>query len=441
MHDAGFLVATSRRLEQAFFNHHPHVYHYPLGVDVDLFRPLNERTGDLVFGWAGNIRDKTKGVEDLLLPACAGNTSLLQAKGDLPHSEMAGFYNAIDVICIASEAEGTPLPLLEAMACGCFPITTDVGVVPEIITDGNNGLVVERSVEAFRQAFSWCQSNRDFVRRAGRNNASLIERERSWPVVARQFAGVLTAILNESCRQSGESWVLPAARGAQGVSDAPDLAADMAPCADAAELSGEDLAALLPAEKDDLLLVLGMRDEGLLGFLLDRGYQRIWGVDESPSRIGRLRRRFGDKVERLISAAPDNFLSGWSGKFACVVVLERSGRITPVALEHIAALSHTALADGGRIIIRARPCSAGNQAGLGILSPGGESPEDMLRKLLKSSGFSTPSVFIPGRSFSGRRPGHSLLRNMFGSCRAAIEGIVPPAGDASKTLVYADKEA
>jgi hypothetical protein len=45
---------------------------------------------------------------------------------------MPEFYRQIDVLVCASLFEGTPNPVLEAMASGCAVVSTDVGIVPDI---------------------------------------------------------------------------------------------------------------------------------------------------------------------------------------------------------------------------------------------------------------------------------------------------------------------
>jgi hypothetical protein len=191
--DCDTAICTSRRLGDTLAGVFPRVFHTANGIDAALFRPFGRNTAGsrLVFGWAGNAGNELKGFSDIVAPACADRFPLLSATGGMPHDQMPQFYRSVDVFIVASRHEGEPLTLIEAMACGCFPVCTDVGIVPELIQHGRNGYIVrERTVAAFQNAFAWCQSHCDEVRIAGRANAALIARNRNWALCARSFARV-----------------------------------------------------------------------------------------------------------------------------------------------------------------------------------------------------------------------------------------------------------
>lgn len=50
---------------------------------------------------------------------------------------------AIDIFVLASDSESFPNALLEAMACGCCPVGSRVGGVPELIEENVSGLIFE----------------------------------------------------------------------------------------------------------------------------------------------------------------------------------------------------------------------------------------------------------------------------------------------------------
>lgn len=57
--------------------------------------------------------------------------------------DVAPWMRAFDLFCLPSYAnEGVPQSLMQAMACGLAVITTPVGSIPEIVTDGINGVIV-----------------------------------------------------------------------------------------------------------------------------------------------------------------------------------------------------------------------------------------------------------------------------------------------------------
>jgi glycosyltransferase involved in cell wall biosynthesis len=62
--------------------------------------------------------------------------------GTMPHERMCEVYNAADVLVLASEREGWPNVLLEAMACGTPALASSVGGIPEVIRSPAAGLLL-----------------------------------------------------------------------------------------------------------------------------------------------------------------------------------------------------------------------------------------------------------------------------------------------------------
>jgi glycosyltransferase involved in cell wall biosynthesis len=58
--------------------------------------------------------------------------------------DMRGVYAATDLVMLTSDTEGTPHVLLEAMGSDIPIVATEVGGIPEFITDGEHGLLVPR---------------------------------------------------------------------------------------------------------------------------------------------------------------------------------------------------------------------------------------------------------------------------------------------------------
>lgn len=165
------------------------------GVDLGLFRPKGlDRFEDagarpLVVGWVGNSGwasdvEDYKGVHTLLRPAIEN----LQAEG-LPvdlrladrqlaviaHSQMPDFYAGIDIYVCASKIEGTPNPVLEAMACGVPVISTNVGVVPEVFgTLQREFLLTERTVSAIEAKLRRLLGERSLLKRLSQENLQSI---------------------------------------------------------------------------------------------------------------------------------------------------------------------------------------------------------------------------------------------------------------------------
>lgn len=72
---------------------------------------------------------------------CLGLSNKVKLAGYVREKDL--LYDNADILVICSDTEGIPFVLLEAMERGIAVIATRVGGIPEIITDGENGLLVD----------------------------------------------------------------------------------------------------------------------------------------------------------------------------------------------------------------------------------------------------------------------------------------------------------
>lgn len=94
------------------------------------------------------------------------------------------------VYVLPSYSEGMPMSVLEAMAAGLVVVATRVGGIPEAITHGKEGLLVQPgNVAALAEALDWLLSHEDSRRRMG---------EAGRRKVAAQFSGDVAIAVLES---------------------------------------------------------------------------------------------------------------------------------------------------------------------------------------------------------------------------------------------------
>ncbi|MDX1909093.1 MAG: glycosyltransferase family 4 protein [Bacteroidia bacterium] len=95
---------------------------------------------------------------------------------------------AADILVSPSYAEGMPTVILEAMACGCAVVATDVGAVRELITPETGWLIPPGDTDALEAAIrAAIQTPDDILRTRQVQGRTLVEKQYRWETVASQM--------------------------------------------------------------------------------------------------------------------------------------------------------------------------------------------------------------------------------------------------------------
>jgi len=118
----------------------------------------------------------------------------------LPRSDVIQFYSHATVFCCPSVYEPFGLINLEAMACECPVVASDVGGIPEVVVDGETGILVHVEVDPERgepvdpqgfardlaAAIQRIVDDPSLRERLGRNGRARVEQHFSWRAVAQR---------------------------------------------------------------------------------------------------------------------------------------------------------------------------------------------------------------------------------------------------------------
>lgn len=105
-------------------------------------------------------------VEAILSQEALGNR--VRNGGLIDSNRIQDELKRFDVIVLLSDYEGLPIALMEAMACGCVPICTQMqSGIPELIEHGMNGILVEDRGDAFVAAVRMLAEDQALLKKMG----------------------------------------------------------------------------------------------------------------------------------------------------------------------------------------------------------------------------------------------------------------------------------
>jgi teichuronic acid biosynthesis glycosyltransferase TuaC len=117
--------------------------------------------------------------------------------GSLTQEVISDFLSAADLFVLPTYQEGLPNVLLEAMACQLPIVTSRVGGIPEIVSDGINGLLVEPGeIEGFCQAIELLLKDEILRSKMGKEGLKTIQKQFLWQKSAEELGNIYKNILS-----------------------------------------------------------------------------------------------------------------------------------------------------------------------------------------------------------------------------------------------------
>jgi len=168
----------------------------PCGIDTERFRPMDRgeararlglpAEGGLVL-FAGEPRPEKR--LDVIRAAMdelrrLGTDAELVTAAGRPHADVPLFMNACDVLVLASDFEGSPMVIKEAMACNLPIVSVDVGDVAQVVR-GTEGCALCR-----REPGDVADKLQRALRRGGRTDGRGAVMHLSQPEIARRILGI-----------------------------------------------------------------------------------------------------------------------------------------------------------------------------------------------------------------------------------------------------------
>lgn len=113
-------------------------------------------------------------------------------------TDIATFNAGMDVICLTSDNEGTPVSLIEAQACNLPVISTDVGGVRDIVKDGETGFIVpKKNVDALAEKLALLINSKEIREKMSQNGWKFVEEQFHYTTLVRNMENYYRKLLTK----------------------------------------------------------------------------------------------------------------------------------------------------------------------------------------------------------------------------------------------------
>lgn len=119
--------------------------------------------------------------------------------GSIPHDSMPGWLRGTSVYVSTAHSDGASVSLLEAMACGAFPVVADIAANREWITNGENGfLFPPGDAVALAEKVVECLGRPELRAKAREDNIRIVEQRAQWSSNIEKLLALCEQVMNRS---------------------------------------------------------------------------------------------------------------------------------------------------------------------------------------------------------------------------------------------------
>jgi glycosyltransferase involved in cell wall biosynthesis len=118
--------------------------------------------------------------------------------GEVRFEDLVAAYHVSDLFVFLGLWEGMPTVIMEAMLCGLPILTTSVAGIPDIITEGENGLFVKIPIDEkdLANKISYFMNEAD-LNKMSEANIEKVKTQYNWDIVANKILDVYNEVLEE----------------------------------------------------------------------------------------------------------------------------------------------------------------------------------------------------------------------------------------------------
>ena len=156
-------------------------------------RQLRDSFPDLQVVIAGDGPDRLA-IENMIREFGLQSSVILSGQ----QTDMPGIYAGMDIFVLPSLNEGLPMTVLEAMASSRPVIATRIGAIPSVITDQENGLLVDPGdTDGLRNSIASLLSDPDRCRQMGMRAHDWVSKHYTSEAMAREYRQLYDGVLSK----------------------------------------------------------------------------------------------------------------------------------------------------------------------------------------------------------------------------------------------------